>query len=245
MGQPPMIDFTDPTAVVKEIFDDDLWVKDEFGKHLSKELLGFAEILAASFKKFPQIDSLAGNDEQAAFVAGFIHGVFDDLIVSMKLLVSGKLMASGNLMRQAIEGVGVAVLCTSALVWVRRGKGNPIRVKYWERVKRGDSLVQSHKVIEHLELNCEDLGLNRAAVEKLKKARKHYHQFSHPGMLGMATRMSLGECGPIYIGGSFDEAKLEAYKVEIAERTGLCGILPNLLDTMALRLKAKVKEGGL
>ena len=77
---PPMIDLTNPSHVIAEIFDDDKWIKDEFAKHLSAELLKFSETLADSFKRFPKLDKMsADGDEQAAFVAGFIFGVFDDL----------------------------------------------------------------------------------------------------------------------------------------------------------------------
>jgi hypothetical protein len=73
----------------------------------------------------------------------------------------------------------------------------------------------------------------------LLKAQKQYHQFSHPGLIGLASHMDLGELGPIYIGGNFDEAKLPVYKIEISERTGLCGVLPNMIDVLVLRLRKK------
>lgn len=66
------------------------------------------------------------GDEQAAFLAEFIFGVLDDLVVSSKLLMSGKMIASGDLMRQAIEGVAVAILCSSRQpVFVSRGRRFP------------------------------------------------------------------------------------------------------------------------
>ena len=234
----PKIDLTNPKEIAKEIFDDDRWVKDEFSKHLSSEILQFSETFAESFKRFPQLDKISsGGNEQAAFVVGFILGVFDDLLISMKLLVAGKMIASGNLMRQGIEGVAVAILCTSnELVSVKKKK-QLVSVNYWKKVKSHDQLVYAHLSIDQLELNCDSLGVSREAINKLKSARKHYHRFSHPSLMGMAMRMDMGEPGPIYIGGSFDEAKLPAYKTEIAERTGLCRILPGLIDGLIVRLK--------
>lgn len=240
---PPMIDLTNPSHVIAEIFDDDKWIKDEFAKQLSPELLRFGETLAESFKRFPKLDKMsADGDEQAAFVAGFIFGVFDDLVVSSKLLVSGKMVASGNLMRQAIEGIAVAILCSSRQpVFVSKGKGKSkgtMKIDYWRKVKAQDPIAYAHQSIYQLALNCDLLGLNQSAVDRLQTARRKYHLFSHPSLLGMASRMSMGEPGPIYIGGNFDEAKVPAYRTEISERAGLCAVLPTLIDGLIVRLAA-------
>jgi len=48
----------------------------------------------------------------------------------------------------------------------------------------------------------------------------------------------LGPEGQVYAGGHFDEARLDAYKIEIAERSGLCGMLPPLIDSLTARLTA-------
>jgi hypothetical protein len=234
---PPKIDLTNPSVVFAEIFDNDEWIKDEFAKHLSSEISQFGEAMAESFKRFPALDKMsAGGNDQAAFVAGFVFGVFDDLVVSMKLLVSGKMVASGNLMRQAIEGIAVAILCASPEPVSVRRRNSIVRVKYWERVKALDRTVNAHLSLDHLELNCEMLHVSRDAIGKLRSARKHYHLFSHPGLIGMASRMDMGEPGPIFIGGNFDKSKLPGYKAEIAERTGLCQILPGLIDGLIVRL---------
>jgi hypothetical protein len=45
-------------------------------------------------------------------------------------------------------------------------------------------------------------------------AKQHYSQFSHPGLLGIASRVSLGTEGQIYAGGNFDPEKVDAYWVE-------------------------------
>ena len=233
----PSIDLTNPTEVVKEIFDDDRWIKDEFSTHLSSEILRFGETLAESFKRFPQLDKLSSDsNEQAAFVAGYVFGVFDDLLVSMKLLVSGKMIASGNLMRQALEGVAVSILCASSeLVAVRKQK-QIVKINYWERLKSDDPLVNAHLSVQQLEINCDALGVSRDAIKTFKSARQRYHLFSHPSFMSLASRIALGEAGPIYIGGNFDAAKLPAYRVEISERTSLCGLLPKIIDGLIVRL---------
>lgn len=225
---------TNPTEVIKEIFDDDHWIKDEFTKYFSSEIMQFSEAFSESFKRFPQLDKLcSGDSEQAAFVASFIFVIFDDLLVSMKLLIAGKMVASGNLMRQSIEGMAISILCSSSEpVKIKKDK----LVNYWELVKSQDKQVKAGNSIGHLELDCDKLCVSRDAFNKFQSAQSHYHQFSHPGFIGMAFRMDRGKSGSIYIGGNFDTAKLSAYKIEIEERTGLCRILPNMIDGLISRL---------
>jgi hypothetical protein len=245
---PQKIDLTSPAQVVKEIFDDDHWIKDEFSKRLSSEIMQFSEALSESFKRFPQLDRLSsGGNEQVAFVTGFIFGVFDDLLVSMKLLVAGKMIASGNIMRQAIEGMAVALLCASSEFVSVMNKKCLVKVNYWQRVKAQDRLVYAHKSIGQLQLNCDLLGVSHDAVRQLKLSRDHYHSHSHPGLIGMAYRMGMGELdesGPLFVGGYFDLAKLSVYRKEIAGRTSLCLILPNMIDGLIARLTSNAKENS-
>ncbi len=228
-----------PAEVVKEIFDNDQWVKDEFTANLSADILQFGAAFAESFKRFPQLDQLSSGNDQAALVAGFMYGVFDDLLVSMKLLVAGKLTASGNLMRQAIEGIAVAILCASPERITVGKKGGHEKVDYWQCVKSGDKRVYSHLSVDQLGDNWTILGVRRDAIKKLKSGRAHYNRFSHPNRITMAMRMDMGESGPVFAGGNFDKAKLPAYKVEICQRASLCTILPQLIDGLIARLETK------
>ena len=223
------VDLAKASDVLQEIFENDRWIKDEFANRLSSEILQFAEALAACFTLFPRLDALSEADEQAAYVAGFVHGIFNDLLTSAKLLVSGKAIASGNLMRQAIEGVGVALLCASRdLIWVNKRK-QVIRIRYWEKVKAGDKVVAAHQSLAQLMMNSDALRLSKVGVKDLIDHRNFYHQLSHPSRMGLASRMALGEAGLIYAGGSFDDAKIEAYKKELVGRTNFCRTLPKLV----------------
>lgn len=240
--EPPKIDLAKPDEVLRELFDDDRWVKDEFSRHLSREIVELSEGMAAAFGAYPRLNQAAndGASEQAALVSGFVFGVIDDILVSTKILLAGKLMPAGNLMRQAVEGIAMAVLCSSHSLIVVKGKKNSnVAVRYWCRVKEGDPLVESHKAVAQLALNQTSLGVSADSVERLKRARRHYSQFSHPGLLGIAARVSLGKEGQVYAGGHFDADKLDAYKVEVGERIGLCRILPNLIESLAARISSK------
>lgn len=232
----PTVDFTDPKNIMVEMFDDDRWVKDEFANHLAQGCQAFAEILAPAFANFPALEKLSKDgDKQSAMVANFIFGVMDDLVVSMKLLLSGKMIASGNMMRQAVEGVCVAVLCSAREPIAISKKEN---VVYWEvAIDESDTRGRSYRALDHLELNRETLGIDPDAIERFKVARKKYHLFSHPNLLSTATRMRFGELNKIFVGGTFDDEKIEAYRVEINERIGLSKILPRLIRELVKRLE--------
>jgi hypothetical protein len=242
---PPTLNLTDPKAVIVEIFDNDNWVKEEFTKQFSTELMRFAEILAESFKWYPKIQALVKNeDEQALYVAAFVHGIFDDLITSTKLLVTGKMIPSGNLMRQALEGISVAILCSSRslLLIPKNGKNrqSTVSIKYWERVKEIDKRVESHKAISHLELNLTHLHVNKDAIDALKSGIKIYHQFSHPSISSLVARVRETDTEITqYIGGVFNEIMIPKYKFEIEQRTNLCRILPNLIELVITHLNSK------
>jgi len=44
----PFVDLSKPENIVKEVFDDDRWVKDEFSNRLATEILEFSKSLTAS-----------------------------------------------------------------------------------------------------------------------------------------------------------------------------------------------------
>ena len=223
----PSFDLKKTENIVIEVFDDDRWVKDKFSEFLASEILRFSETLAPSFSLFESLNQQA-KTVQASLVAGFIHGVLDDLVISTKLLVSGKLMASGNVMRQVIEGICISIMCASDKLLEIHGE----KLMYWQCMEANDPRVMGHKAVRQVGKNRETLGVEQDSIERIKKAKEHYDQFSHPGLIGIASRVSMGEVGPIFVGGSFDEAKLDAYRVEIRERIGLCGVLPDLIQTL-------------
>jgi len=234
---PPTLDPTNPEALMRELFDDDRWIKDEFGKHLSEPLLALCEALAACFRLMPALNEAANRAEtmRTALVGGFVFGVLDDILVSTKLLLSGKLAAAGNLMRQAVEGVAMAFLCSSdelLIIETKTKNRPPVVARYWEKVDQGDRRTQGHRALRQLEWNAGALGVSAGAVKRLCLAKDHYNQFSHCGTVTIASRMALEEVGTVYIGGQFDPAKLDAYRVEMNERIGLCRVLPPFMHRM-------------
>lgn len=237
---PPTIDPTNPEALMRELFDEDRWVKDQFAAHLGAALPEFCEALAVCFGLITAINEAASRVESRrnALVAGFMFGVLDDLVVSTKLLLTGKLPASGNLMRQVIEGIAMSSLCsTDELLVIEMKKGQrPVHARYWEKLWNDDTRVQGHRAVDQLGWNAVTLRLRDGAVEQLRRAKKHYGAFSHCGKLTIASRVSLDVVGQVHLGGHFDDAKIDAYRVELEGRINLCRVLPefmrHLLATM-------------
>lgn len=234
------LDFSKPEVVLNELFDDDEWVKEDFKNNCSAEIMLFSEAMAIAFQNYSELEKFCGTKsepEQSVYVAAFTLGVIDDLVTSMKLMISGKLIPSGNLMRQSIEGLALATLCSSQeLLLIKKGK-RVVQVKYWRLVRDCDKQVSSHRALEHLELNRQTLHVNADILEDMKRTRKVYNAFSHPSVEALVSRVAEHRGNPTnFIGGNFDLSKLGLYKQEINRRAGFCKILPSAIRLLMKNL---------
>lgn len=222
---------------LRELFADEDWVKDQFAQHVGQAVLELCEALAACFRLVPSLNDAANRSgtTRAAFVAGFVFGVLDDILISTKLLLTGKLPASGNVMRQVVEGIAMSILCSAdrpVIVRQATKRKHAVMALYWERLERDDSCTQGHLAMSQLEWNAAALGVNAVAVERLRAAKTHYNIFSHCGKVTIASRMALEQVGTAYVGGHFDLAKLDGYRNELDQRIGLCRVLPPFIERM-------------
>lgn len=241
---PKPIDMTNTEVVLREIFDEDLQVKDRFAAHLGAELLSLSEALATCFALMPAINEAANRaaNMRTAFVAGFVFGVLDDVLTSTKLLVTGKLLASGNLMRQVVEGMAMVLLCAhdAPLIIgkknVGKKKAQDVIEQYWKALEADGHYAQGHHAIKQLDWNKAALHLAAGEIAVFEDARKHYNRFSHAGKLSIAGRVDLEGVGMAYVGGHFDEAKLDGYRVELLSRIGLCRMLPGFMRRMLVSI---------
>ncbi|MBJ9696426.1 hypothetical protein [Burkholderia cenocepacia] len=242
---PPDFELSQPENVRRELLDDDRAVRDEFARELEPEINALAEALAACFGRIPPFREAAAHvgTRQSALVDGFLLGGLDDLVVSTKLLLAGKTPAAGNVMRQVIEGIAMAAMCVTdeLLVIERDRKQGAIRARYWEKVWEDDRRVDGHRAVEQLGWNGDVLRFTAEAVDTLRRAKKHYNAFSHCGKVTIAARAALDVPGVFYVGGHFEAAKLAGYRAELLERTGLCRVLPVLIDHLIDDLQAAPK----
>jgi hypothetical protein len=79
---PPTVDPTDSEALMKELFSDERWAKDQFTEHLSDPLLALCEALAGCLRSTEKLKNAAGqiNTQRISLVAAFMYGVLDDLV---------------------------------------------------------------------------------------------------------------------------------------------------------------------
>ncbi|MDD1494060.1 hypothetical protein DF016_10895 [Burkholderia stagnalis] len=238
----PTDDLTDPQIVLQELLDADQGVRDAFAQALEPELKELAAALAESFSKLQPL-LVAGervNQPRTNLMIALAFGVIDDIVVSTKLLLAGKLPASGNVMRQALEGLAMALLCsTDALLAIeKKPEKRPVQARYWEKFMKGDSRVQGQHALRQLAWNAGVLGVNPDGVGVLQRAQKFFHPFSHCGQLAIASRAALAHPGRFHIGGHFEDAKLGGYRIHMGQHIGLCGVLPPFLEYLLGTLSA-------
>ena len=103
-----------PDEIVKEFYYDNSEVINEFTVHFSKEILEFAELFSEAYKKYLELNRLIKDTEnkQKAYVVGITYFLLDNLLTSVKLFIMGYAIPSGNLIRQVIESVALATLCS-------------------------------------------------------------------------------------------------------------------------------------
>ncbi len=244
---PPANDLTDPQAMRHELLAPDQGVRDAFAQHLSAELDELAAGLAKSFQHLqPMLD--AGerlNLPRTNLMIAFAWGVIDDLVMSAKLLLVGQLPASGNVMRQALEGLSMAILCsTDAPLVIVQDKKGVVRASYWRKAMADDSRVQGQHALRQLAWNAEVLGVSPAGVAFLQRVQKIFHPFSHCGRFTLTSRAALEHPGRFHIGGHFDAAKLDGYRGHLEQHIGLAGVLPAMMDHLSATLANTAPAAG-
>ena len=235
-----LINPTKPEEIVKELFSDNSLIINEFAKYFSKEILEFSELFSTGYKKYLELDRLLKKTEniQKAYTQGFAYLIYDNLLTSVKLLILGHQAPSGNAMRQAIESVAMAILCSSKdEIEIPNGKKGTKHINFYEKLRDNKQEAKSNKSIGYLELNCNKLSVNKDAVDILKKSRSFFHNYSHPSQLSLATTMSFETPERMFICGGFDIGKMKEYKKELTHRANFCKVLPNIIEGLIIKLK--------
>lgn len=236
---------TKPDEIVKEICNSNIDIINEFSNHFSAEILNFAEEFAEGYKKYLELDRLATEikNKQRAWVVGLSYLLLENLLTSFKLFIMGFQVPSGNMMRQAIENVALATLCSADFEIIsKKTKKTTKTIDFYQSFINDKPEAQSHKSIYYLELNCQKLNIKQNAVDVLKKARKFFHNYSHPSQLSLANLISFQSSNITYIAGSFDTGKMNEYKKELIHRINFSKIIPNFIDGLIYRVKKLPKN---
>lgn len=203
-------------AIRTEITSDNAEVRAEFLKRFGPAVEKFSAAMARAFGNWRTLDAEIKGDEKRAYVSALVFTAVTLHIQSMKLFLSGHQVAAGNMSRQVVESIALALACSSK------------ELNVLDRFIEGK--YSTNDAVRDAMRHCDKLGVNKDAATTLSNTQDFYNKYSHPTHLTLAIGMSFSKAGLLYVGASFDEGKLDAYKKEIEARVSLAEVFPNFVD---------------
>ena len=203
--------------IINEITTDEPEVRSSYLKRYSAKVEEFGIGMAKAILAWRDLDAGSGKEEPRAWVSALVYGSITLHIQSMRLFLSGHPIAAGNLSRQVIEGIALALLCSSKQLTVLQ---RFIEDKY-----------SPNDAVRDLLRHYEKLGLRENVVNVLKAAQNFYHKYSHPTKMTIAEITSFSE-NKLYVGASFDEGKVSEYDKEVSGRLSLAGVFENFVEAV-------------
>jgi hypothetical protein len=201
-------------TIRKELTSDDAEVRAEYLKAFHSDVEKFSDAMAKAVLAWRRLDAIVKGDERRAHVSALVYAAFTLHILSFKLFLSGHIVAAGNQFRQVVETIALALLCSS--------KDLDVLTRFMA------DRYSTHDAVTHVLRHAKQLGLKADALQALKSAQEFYHRYSHITRLTLATTISFSEDGT-YVGASFDQGKIEAYRKEVNGRVGLARVFPNFV----------------
>jgi hypothetical protein len=218
--------------IMNEIVKHDCEVHDAFLNEFGEEIKEFTKHTSAAFLNWKGLESqvvqqqgvMPQNEvERRMQVLLLAFGAITLHIMSMKIFLLGLVVPAGNLMRQVVETIALASLCSSKTTNVL------------DRYLKGT--YSSHKAVRDALKSAKRLGFKEDGVKALENARVWYSKYSHPTMLTYAAQLPFDSAEEgLYVGASFDKGKRESYAKEIAGRVSLAKQLSNFIDGIRLNL---------
>lgn len=209
-------------TILTEITSDDADTRAKYLARFQAEAESFSAFMAEAFMRWRSIDDNVGRNEELANVSALVYAAITLQIQSMKLFLSGHTVAAGNMFRQVLESIALGLLCSTK------------RLKFLRLFI--DNQYSTNNAVRDVIRHGQKLGVHKDALEVLKKAHAFYSMYSHPTKLTLASVMAMSGKG-LYVGASFDEEKLHAYKKEVESRVGLAKTFPNFI--MAVKINVE------
>lgn len=206
----------DRSALVRRLLvEDGRVIRDMFREELGDTLEDFVSAMASALQASGEFDLFAKGNENYEKIGWFIFSAVQGHLIAMRLFLDGFLVQSGNAQRQVLESIAMAVLCSKPELGVLE--------------RFDEDKYSSNKAIRDLIKHSKALGVNRNAIDEIKKGAKFYDDFSHPSKMTIALYQSEAEPETSYIGGIFDPAKLKEYRIEANSRVKIAKMLPNFI----------------
>jgi hypothetical protein len=202
--------------VKKELLEDDYEVRSFFSSHFESEISAFINVMAQAYHSWIKYDSTVRTNRRRAYVSAFLFNAFNNLLASMKLFISGYSIPSGNLVRQTIESICSAILCSIEKLQIYQ----QIDQNKFSSKNAGKLVLKYSKTF----------NIDQKAMQSLMKLYEFYHKFSHTSLLALAHNISFSNIGRIYVGPSFDDKKMFAYRKEVSSRVNLAKTISNVIE---------------
>ncbi|MCU7810285.1 MAG: hypothetical protein KZQ77_03485 [Candidatus Thiodiazotropha sp. (ex Notomyrtea botanica)] len=197
------------SAIEQEIKEFDQGILDEFKDNYGDEINQFVKNMTAAHGEWSKLDELVKGNDEIGYFSATLFWAFTSLLHSFKFFCYGYQIPAGNLMRQCVEAIAFSIYSTD--------KSNNAMQKFKEgKISANKAVTKLNK--PHV---IKKLGLNKDAVKLMIEAQKFYDQFSHPSRMCIASSISFDNPGDIYVGGSYDKGKKEAYDKEFGLRVSL------------------------
>jgi len=202
--------------VRQELLGDDQEVRSQFISHFDSEISAFINAMASAYQSWMKYDKTVGTDKRRAYVAAFLFNAINNLLASMKLFISGYSIPSGNLVRQTLEAIFTAILCSST------------KLQVYQQIDRNKFSTKDagKMVLKYSEL----LNIKKKSIHAAMKIYVFYHKFSHSSLLALAHNISFTNSGKIYVGPSFDDEKLFVYRKEVSGRLNVAKTISNVIE---------------
>lgn len=204
------------SAEVRELLlNDHASTRTQFVSHFGVELSALSEALTAAFVAYRDLDDQVRGELRVATVLGFVFTALNSVVTSSQLLLSGMLIPAGNLMRQYGEATAMALLCS-----------NP-KLDTFDRFDAARKTFPVHDAM-HLAARkaaLRELDINEDDWARFTEINKFYDRFSHPTQLAVASQFMFSRSGMIVLGGEFDSAKVDQYRIEFARRRSAAEVL--------------------
>jgi hypothetical protein len=233
-----------PEDIIKELTNPNYEEIDAFSSNFPHEIYQFGESFSKVYKKFLELwrftdykDKKEEGVSQKDYVTFLTYLILDNLFTSTKLILLGFQTASGNLMRQVVEGIAVVILCSLQENIKIDTEGNVIERQYFKSLLGKKYYTEPQKAISTLELNKENINITEYGLKLLGLVKNYYSLYSHPTVWSTRSYISNGKPGKLYIGGGFDDGKIQEYKNELKSRVALCDKLPKLIDGLIKKVK--------
>jgi hypothetical protein len=195
----------------------------DFAQHMATAVLRWLSMIETNVpdplgdSKLAPLKPMFVKDIRKGYVSMFVFLAITLHIQSMKLFLSGHVVAAGNLMRQVLESMAMALLCSSS----------PLGVL--EKFIRGRFFTQ--RSIPQVIKNANRLGLNEG-IKGIQKIQNLYHKYSHLSQSTLLNYLSFETKG-LNTGCSFDGGKVRWYKAEVTVRLGLAKVFSNFIELVS------------